>query len=197
MGSVWSVPPDIMETLAYKNVPQIVIDQSVTDQRDSAKNVRKGFMEIRAIVQENVIQGGVNQMDIATPAVQDLLDQTAWNPVQRCAKTAFVFVMQPVCLVEKIGLEANVTAQDTVITILVKLQVYVRTVQSVGMGIFVNLSALRIVTKDVIEKVENVYHVYPVGMVKTVNVSVSALWTVVQPMEFVEIAPLDIMEKNV
>ena len=26
MGSVWSVPPDIMETPAYKNVPQIVID---------------------------------------------------------------------------------------------------------------------------------------------------------------------------
>lgn len=85
-----------------------------------------------------------------------------------------------------------------------------RTVQSVGMGIFVNLSALRIVyrdvfvimgpvsavnqcglmiivrrhvqkivTMDVIEKVENVYHVYPVGMVKTVNVLVTALWTVV------------------
>ena len=54
-----------------------------------------------------------------------------------------------------------------------------RTVQSVGMGIFVNLSALRIVTKDVIEKVENVYHVDPVGMVKTVNVLVIALWTVV------------------
>lgn len=85
-----------------------------------------------------------------------------------------------------------------------------RTVQSVGMGIFVNLSALRIVymdvfvimgpvsavnqcglmiivrrhvqkivTMDVIEKVENVYHVDPVGMVKTVNVLVIALWTVV------------------
>ena len=26
MGNAWSVPPDIMETLAYKNVPQIVID---------------------------------------------------------------------------------------------------------------------------------------------------------------------------
>ena len=67
-------------------------------------------MEIRAIVQEIVIQGGVNQMDIATPVVQDILDQTAWNLVQRGAKTAFVFVMKHVCLVKKICLVANVTA---------------------------------------------------------------------------------------
>ena len=42
-------------------------------------------MEIRAIVQENVIQEDVNQMDLATPVVQDILDQTAWNLVQRGA----------------------------------------------------------------------------------------------------------------
>ena len=38
---------------------------------------------------------------------------------------------------------------------------------------------LIVTIRNVTERVENVYHVNPVGMVKTVNVLVSALWTVV------------------